>query len=175
MDQNSARFPYRRVAIIGCPGGGKSTLSRKLRDLTGLPLHHLDAIFWLPDGTSIPKEEFNQLQKALLETDEWIIDGNYRSTIEWRVAACDLLIFLDYPTEVCLSGVRTRRGKVRSDLPWLETEDDKEFLHYILHFETETKPGILEILKQYPDKAVLTFRSREEADVYLAELESGNK
>ena len=168
-------FPYKRVAVIGCPGGGKSTFSRALRDRVDLPLYHLDAIYWREDRTHLSREEFYPLMREIIAREEWIIDGNYQSTLEWRVAACDLLIFLDYPTEVCLSGVRARRGKVRSDLPWLETGDDEEFLHYILHFETETKPGILEILKQYPDKAVLTFRSREEADAYLAELESVNK
>ena len=116
MDQNSARFPYRRVAIIGCPGGGKSTLSRKLRDLTGLPLHHLDAIFWLPDGTSIPKEEFNQLQKAILETDEWIIDGNYSRTVDVRMEACDTVFLFDLPEEVCLEGAISRLGKGRYDI-----------------------------------------------------------
>ena len=175
MEYTALPFPYRRVAVIGCPGGGKSTFSRALRDATGLPLYHLDALYWRSDRTTLPREEFYPLMQEIIARDEWIIDGNYQSTLEWRVAACDLVVFLDFPAEVCLSGVRARKGQARSDMPWVETGDDEEFLHYILHFETETKPGILEILKQYPDKAVLTFRSREEADAYLAELESGNK
>lgn len=32
----------RRVAIFGNAGGGKSTLARRLAELTGLPLHPLD-------------------------------------------------------------------------------------------------------------------------------------
>ena len=175
MEKIIEAFPYKRVAVIGCPGGGKSTFSRALRDRVGLPLYHLDAIYWREDRTHLSREEFYPLMREIIAREEWIIDGNYQSTLEWRVAACDLVVFLDFPAEVCLEGVRARRGQKRSDMPWVETGDDEEFLHYILHFETETKPGILEILKQYPDKTVLTFRSREEADAYLAELESGNK
>ena len=31
-----------RIIVIGCPGAGKSTLARRLRDETGLPLYYLD-------------------------------------------------------------------------------------------------------------------------------------
>ena len=164
-------FPYKRVAVIGCPGGGKSTFSRALRDRVDLPLYHLDAIYWREDRTHLSREEFYPLMQDIIARDEWIIDGNYNSTMEWRVAACDLLIFLDYPTEVCLEGVRARRGQKRSDMPWVEEGDDEEFLEFIRAFESESKPKILELIKKYPDKAVVTFRTREEAERYLAGLE----
>ena len=172
MDQNSARFPYRRVAIIGCPGGGKSTLSRKLRDRVGLTLYHLDAIYWRDDRTHLSREEFYPLMREIIAREEWIMDGNYNATLEWRISACDLLIFLDYPAEVCLEGVRARRGQKRSDMPWVEEEDDQEFLEFIRAFEVESKPRILELIGKYPDKTVVTFRTREEADGFLAGLEN---
>ena len=164
-------FPYKRVAVIGCPGGGKSTFSRALRDRVDLPLYHLDAIYWRPDRTHLSREEFYPLMQEIIAREEWIIDGNYNSTLEWRVAACDLLIFLDYPAEVCLEGVRARRGQKRSDMPWVEEGDDQEFLEFIRVFETESRPRIWELIGKYPDKAVVTFRSREEAEGYLAGLE----
>ena len=164
-------FPYKRVAVIGCPGGGKSTFSRALRDATELPLYHLDAIYWRPDRTHLSREEFYPLMREIIAREEWIIDGNYQSTLEWRVAACDLVVFLDYPTEVCLEGVRARRGQKRSDMPWVEEGDDEEFLAFIRAFESESKPKILELIKKYPDKAVVTFLTREEAERYLAGLE----
>ena len=164
-------FPYKRVAVIGCPGGGKSTFSRALRDATGLPLYHLDALYWRPDRTTLPREEFYPLMQEIIAREEWIIDGNYQSTLEWRVAACDLLVFLDFPAEVCLSGVRARKGQARSDMPWVEEGEDEEFLAFIRAFESESKPKILELIKKYPDKAVVTFRTREEAEGYLAGLQ----
>lgn len=164
-------FPYKRVAVIGCPGGGKSTFSRALRDRVGLPLYHLDAIYWRDDRTHLSREEFYPLMQKIIAREEWIMDGNYNATLEWRISACDLLIFLDYPAEVCLEGVRARRGQKRSDMPWVEEGDDQEFLEFIRAFETESRPRILELIGKYPDKAVVTFRSREEAEGYLRELE----
>jgi adenylate kinase family enzyme len=172
MGKTMKAFPYKRVAVIGCPGGGKSTFSRALRDRVGLPLYHLDAIYWRDDRTHLSREEFYPLMREIIARDEWIMDGNYNSTLEWRISACDLLIFLDYPAEVCLEGVRARRGQKRSDMPWMEEEDDQEFLEFIRAFETESRPRILELIGKYPDKAVVTFRSREEADRYLDTLEN---
>ena len=171
MEKVMEAFPYKRVAVIGCPGGGKSTFSRALRDRVDLPLYHLDAIYWRDDRTHLSREEFYPLMREIIAREEWIIDGNYQSTLEWRIAACDLLIFLDYPAEVCLEGVRARRGQKRSDMPWVEEGDDQEFLEFIRAFETESRPRILEWIKKYPDKAVVTFRTREEAEGYLGELE----
>ena len=164
-------FPYKRVAVIGCPGGGKSTFSRALRDRVDLPLYHLDAIYWRDDRTHLSREEFYPLMQKIIAREEWIMDGNYNATLEWRISACDLLIFLDYPAEVCLEGVRARRGQKRSDMPWVEEGDDQEFLEFIRAFETESRPRILELIGKYPDKAVVTFRTREEAERYLGELE----
>ena len=165
-------FPYKRVAVIGCPGGGKSTFSRALRDRVDLPLYHLDAIYWRDDRTHLSREEFYPLMQEIIAREEWIMDGNYNATLEWRISACDLLIFLDYPAEVCLEGVRARRGQKRSDMPWVEEGDDQEFLEFIRAFETESRPRILEPIGGYPDKAVLVFRTREEADRYLDTLEN---
>ena len=165
-------FPYKRVAVIGCPGGGKSTFSRALRDRVDLPLYHLDAIYWRDDRTHLSREEFYPLMRKIIAREEWIIDGNYNATLEWRISACDLLIFLDYPAEVCLEGVRARRGQKRSDMPWVEEGDDEEFLEFIRAFETESRPRILELIGGYPDKAVVVFRTREEADRYLDTLEN---
>ena len=165
-------FPYKRVAVIGCPGGGKSTFSRALRDRVGLPLYHLDAIYWRDDRTHLSREEFYPLMQEIIAREEWIMDGNYNATLEWRISACDLLIFLDYPAEVCLEGVRARRGQKRSDMPWVEEGDDEEFLEFIRAFETESRPRILELIGKYPEKTVVTFRTREEADGFLAGLEN---
>ena len=56
------------------------------------------------------------------------IDGNYDSTMELRFQACDTIIFLDYPLDTCLSGIKERREKNRADMPWIEKEDEAEAL-----------------------------------------------
>ena len=160
----------KRIMIIGCPGSGKSTLARALAAKTRLPLYCLDMMYWNPDRTTKPKEEFRAALRETVKLPEWIIDGNYGSTLELRMEACDTIIFLDYPLEVCLSGVEERRGKPRADMPWVETEPDLEFIEFIIKFNEESKPKIVGLLEQYKNKNIIVFTSRADADEYLRRL-----
>lgn len=157
----------KKIIVIGCPGSGKSTFSRALHNKTDIPLYHLDMMFWNADKTTVEKGVFRERLSEVLEKDEWIIDGNYASTMELRLSACDTVIFLDYPTDVCLSGIRERKGKARSDMPWVETGDDEEFNEYVKNFTEQHRPQVLELLEKYGDKNVVVFKSREEADAFL--------
>ncbi len=160
----------KRVLVIGCSGGGKSVFSRALAKKTGLPLHHLDNLYWNSDRTQVAKPKFRAALSRLLAEDTWILDGNFRSTLEQRFAACDTVFFLDYPTEICLQGVAERMGKPRPDLPWVETEPDEEFLEFIRTFPQHTRPRILALLEGHPEKEIHVFHSREEAKAYLQSL-----
>ncbi len=118
----------KKIIVIGCPGSGKSTFSKALHKASGIPLFHLDMMFWNPDKTTVEKSVFLERLSNVIEKDEWIIDGNYASTMEQRIKACDTVVFLDYPTELCLDGVRERRGKARSDMPWTEKKKMQNLL-----------------------------------------------
>lgn len=159
--------------IIGCPGSGKSTFSRALHKITNIPLFHLDMMYWNSDRTTVEKAVFRKRLSDAIQQNEWIIDGNYGSTMELRLQACDTVIFLDYPLEICLDGIRERRGKARSDMPWIENEDeeDVEFIEFIKSYNSQSKPQIMELLKLYPDKNVFIFTNRTEADDFLANLQ----
>ncbi len=161
--------------VIGCPGSGKSTFSRALHALTGIDLFYLDMMNWNEDRTTVEKSVFIERLTDVLQQDEWIIDGNYGSTMELRMKACDTVIFLDYPLEVCLDGIKSRKGKKRDDMPWIETEDDAEFIEFIKSYEIQSRPRALELLEKYSDKTVYTFKSREEADGFLTELQTSVK
>ena len=157
----------KKIIVIGCPGSGKSTFARALHDKTGIPLYHLDMMYWNADKTTVEKRVFLELLSSVLEKDEWIIDGNYGSTMELRMAECDTVIFLDYPLDVCLDGIKERRGKPRSDMPWIETEEDAEFIEFIRNYNEQQKPKVLELLKKYSDKNIMILESREQADAFL--------
>lgn len=156
-----------KVIIIGCPGSGKSTFARKLAEKTGLPLHYLDMMYWNADKSTVSREIFDQKLCEVLEQDKWIIDGNYGSTIEMRMSACDTVFFLDFNVEVCLSGIKERQGKPRPDMPWIETEDDEEFLEFIKNYTTQSRPKVIELLEKYNDKNIIIFKTRDEADDYI--------
>ena len=159
-----------RVIIIGCGGSGKSTLSRALSEKTNLPVVHLDRLFWREGWVNIPREEFNILLREELKKDKWIIDGNYASTMELRIKKCDTVVFLDYPLEVCLKGVAERRGKTRTDMPWVEYEEDAEFMEFIKGYEQQSRPQVMALLEQYSDKDIYIFKNRSEAERFLERL-----
>ncbi len=161
----------KKAIIIGCPGSGKTTFAEKLHKMTGLPLYHLDAIWHKPDKTHIPREEFDERISEIFSTSEWIIDGNYKRTIEIRLKECDTVFLFDLPVEVCLQGATERIGKDRYDLPWLETELDPEFEKFIKDFPEDTLPYIYELMKKYSDKDIVIFRSREETDEYIRNVQ----
>ena len=154
-----------KVLIIGCPGAGKSTFARKLRDGTGLPLHYLDMLWHRPDRTNLSPEEFDARLAGILEGERWIIDGNYLRTLETRLRRCDTVFLLDLPVETCLAGAEARVQTVREDLPWVETEFDPEFRQYILDFPREQLPRVYQLLEHYRKGIHLVIlKSREEAD-----------
>lgn len=163
-----------RVIVIGCPGAGKSTFARSLRDATGLPLYYLDMLWHRPDRSNIPVEEFDRQLENILKQDRWIIDGNYQRTLEARLRRCDTVFLLDYPLPVCLAGAQSRIGKAREDMPWVESEFDPEFRQWIEDFPTGQLPQIYELLERYRHgKTVFIFHSRQEANAYWEGSGSG--
>lgn len=167
----------KKVMVIGCPGSGKSTLSRSRQALTGLPLYHLDQLNWKKDRTTVDKALFRKRLLEIIQREQWILDGNYGSTLELRMQACDTILFLDYPVEVCLEGVLKRRGQPRPDLPWVEDADelDHDFLTFIKDYPAVSRPQVLDLLEQYADKTIRCFSSREEASAFLSQLEQEKK
>lgn len=130
-----------RILIIGSPGAGKSTLTHTLAERLDLPAHHLDRLFWLPGWVERDRAEGRAELAGILAQDRWIIDGNYGSTLPMRVARADTVVWLDYPTRLCLSRAIRRwwkfRGVTRPDM----TEDcperfDVEFMLYIARFRS---------------------------------------
>ena len=159
-----------KILVIGCAGSGKSTLSRELRDITGLPLFHLDNIWWRPDRSHISREEFDRKLDEILLTDRWILDGDYSRTYEMRFAACDTVIFLDYSLDECMNGIKERVGKHRTDIPWTEPTLDPELVRLVERYERDDRPVVLSLLAKYSDVNRFVFRSRLEAAEWMRGL-----
>ena len=101
MNSTCGNRPLKRVAVFGNAGGGKSTLSKKLAEMTGLPLHVLDKIQFSSGGTELSDENYRHVHHRILDTERWIIDGFGSLDTLWvRLDAADTLIFVDLPLYV---------------------------------------------------------------------------
>ena len=157
-----------KVMVIGCPGAGKSVFSNKLKEVTNLPLYHMDMLYHNSDGTHISREELKEKLKNIFKNDSWIIDGNYQRTLEMRLEECDTVFLFDLPTEICVEGAQARIGTERKDIPWVEEKLDENFKQSIIDFSDKKLPQIYELLDKYKNKAnIIIFKSRDEADEFI--------
>ena len=159
-----------RIIVLGCPGSGKSTFARALAARTGLPLIHLDSVWWRADGSHISRDEFDRALAELLAGEKWIMDGDYSRTYEVRLRAADTVIFLDYPEDVCMAGIVGRVGEERPDMPWTESALDPELVAMAKNYARDNRPVLLDLLRRYADRQVLVFTDRTRADRWLYEL-----
>ena len=157
----------KKVIIIGCCGSGKSTFARHLHACTGIPLFHLDQLNWNADKTTVEKEVFLKRVQDVIQKDSWIIDGNYGSSIEMCMQACDTVFFLDYPVDICIQGIHERVGKIRTDMPWVEDEVDEDLIEFVENYQKEDRPEVLNLLSKYKEKDIHIFHTREDAKTYL--------
>lgn len=160
-----------RVLIIGSPGSGKSTLARNLARRTGLPLYHLDRMHWLPGWVERDKDEGKAELAGVLTQDRWIIDGNYGSLLPMRLERADTVIWLDYPTHLCLWRVLKRwwqyRGTNRPDMTEGCPENlNLDFLLYVLSFKHNWRMRNAEALKGFQGR-VIRFSNPRETNSWL--------
>jgi len=165
-----------RVMIIGCGGAGKSTLARQLGEKTGLPVVHLDQIWWEPgDWQHLEKPEFDARLYAEMEKERWILDGNFNRTIEARLERCDTVIYLDYPRLVCLKNwlgrVIKNWGHARIDMArgcneWF----DLEMAKWIWKFNGQNRKRYYALLEAQTGKTVIILKSRRQARIFLESL-----
>lgn len=175
--QDAASRSMKRVLIIGCGGAGKSTFAVSLGAALGIPVYHLDRLFWQPGWVPSEPADFEQKLHTVLDQDTWIMDGNYGGTLELRVGYADTIVFLDMPTVTCLWGAIRRllqyRGQSRPDMTEGNAERiNLEFLMWILSYRRTRRPGILAMLKRLEDsKNILILRSRNEVANWLYRLQ----
>ena len=117
----------KRISIVGPSGSGKSTLAVKLGKVLNLPVHHIDCYFIKPGWQAGDKLVVAKQIEEVTKTDEWIIDGNYKLTLENRFKRSDLIIFLNFPLEFCIQSIKQRHDKKeRLGLPeYLKPEDER--------------------------------------------------
>ncbi len=169
-----------RIVIFGCGGSGKSTLARQLGAKTGIPVVHLDQLYWRPGWKHITEQEFDALLMAELNKDCWIIDGNYNRTLPLRLEHSDTVIYLDFSRFTCLRSAIKRvvknHGTTRPDMGMDCPEKiDLEFLTWIWNFNKENRNRYYQLLSGLKDKEIHIVRKRRDIGALLEELVIKNK
>ncbi|MFK8057784.1 MAG: hypothetical protein AB8F78_16780 [Saprospiraceae bacterium] len=162
-----------RILILGGCGAGKSTLARRLHEKTNLPVFHLDQHYHLPNWQEPTREDWRATVQELVKGDQWIIDGNYGSSMDITLAAADTIIYLDLPTTRCFWRVIKRtwkhHGTVRPDMPeGCKERFTFEFLHYVALFGVIKRPGLLKKFEAFAGEKIM-LRTDKEAQAFLAE------
>jgi len=167
-----------RVLIIGSPGSGKSTLSHEVARRTGLPLHHLDRLYWKSGWVETEPAQWRETVERLVAEPRWIIDGNYSSSLAPRLARADTVIDLDLPAWQCVLGVLRRlvgaQARERPDMAvGCRERLNKEFIEFIVYtatFPRRVRPRIRQRMCGFTGRYIC-LRSRADAARFLAGLE----
>lgn len=161
----------KRILVIGCPGAGKSYFSKKLGEILNLPVIHMDNLYWRENKTPITREELIAKLEPYLKQEQWIIDGNYHHTLEFRLKYATDVFFLNLSREECVKGIKERVNQTRDDIPWIETlEDAEELIKWTEDYESRTKAEEIALLNKNQQVVVHTLSSREEVNNYLKQI-----
>lgn len=162
-----------KVIVIGSPGSGKSTFALKLGKQLKLPVLHLDGHFWKPGWIKTPDPEWRKVETKLVSGDKWIIDGNFSRTFDIRFPAADTIIYLDFPTRICMWRIIKRMikgyGKVRPDLAeGCPEKIDFVFFKWVWTFRKKHRPNTMKYLKEYSkSKNIIIFTKSSQLSDYL--------
>lgn len=153
-----------KIAIIGGPGTGKSTLAKNLGKEMKLPVYHIDGIHHLKNWEIRPTQERDAIVSEKVKEPKWIIDGTYKATLEERVINADLVIFLDYSTIAKLKGIISRyfknKGQEKPEIPGCKEKMDWEFIQLTMKWNKTKRKIVKDILDRYKDKKILIFKNR---------------
>lgn len=166
--------------MVGSGGAGKSTFSKRLGDLLGIDVIHLDQVYWRPGWVDTPKDEWAATVSKLLEGDAWIMDGNFGGTRQMRLDACDTAIWLDMPRRLCIYRILKRavlyRGRHRPDMAEGCNERlDWEFIRWVWNYPKRARTRIAVELQQAAGKRIVILRSRREVERFLLDTSEGTQ
>lgn len=88
----------KKIAVIGNACSGKTTLSRRLAEIHGLPLTHVDSVQFLPGMQLRDRAETRKILENVAAEPAWIIDGlGPLKIIESRFQLSDVVVFIRIP------------------------------------------------------------------------------
>jgi adenylate kinase family enzyme len=166
----------KKVAIVGCGGSGKSHLARQLGSILDAPVTHLDAVFYDDDWNPLDQETFASLQRDLVSRPTWVIDGNYNSTLQTRLEACDTVVLMDVSTLAALWGIFSRQLRhgaghkgngVHNRIHW-------GVITYVATYRRKMRPRVLAKINEFAvgHAEVVLLTSRRHTRRWLREVDT---
>lgn len=166
-----------KILVLGCSGGGKSTLSNQLHKILDLPVLHLDIFYWKANWVETKTEDWRNIVKTLIKKDQWIMDGTFSSTFDLRFPEADLILVLKRPRLLCLYRAITRLlkyDKVKRRLDMAEGCEEKfdlDFYKYIWNFNKVHYPRIEKAISDFRcEDKVVVLETQHEMDLFLNKL-----
>jgi adenylate kinase family enzyme len=162
-----------RILVLGSGGAGKTVLARQLSSALGIPVVHLDALYYDADWRPRPPEEFAATQRQALTAEKVIVDGNYATSLPLRLAAADTVIVLDLPARTCLVGILRRRWRCRGGQHADGVFDRLSvgFVRYMINCRRHTLPRVLDLIDQHaPTARVFRLTSRRDVARFLERI-----
>lgn len=165
-----------RILILGSGGAGKSTLADILTQKLELPIISLDQYYWKEGWQLVSPEEWEKTIPKLAEKPQWIMDGNYASTLDLRLKAADTVIFLDFSRILCIYRIFKRyvqyRGQTRPGLsPNCPERLSWEFLKYLWQYPKTMKPRVLELLQEHQKNCTIyRIQSPKQLQKFIQQL-----
>lgn len=167
MNNNS----YNKIAIIGGPGTGKTTLANILSKKFNISATHIDGIHHLPNWQVRDKNERDKIILNLIEKEKWIIDGTYKSTLQARLEKANLIIWLDYPTSTQIKGILKRclknKNQEKPEIPGCKEHMTKEFFLYTLNYRKKQRQYITDALLNIDSSKIIAFKKQKELNRWL--------
>ena len=155
-----------RICVIGRAGSGKTTAALALGKALGIPVVHLDQLYWSSDWQAVPDGSFHAAHAAAISKEAWILDGGYVSTPSFaeRVERAELVVITEASLVRCLTRVLWRtiayRGRPRGDRPEGANEAfSLAFLLWILRWTRKHPDLPAEIAAIDPGKPIAIVRS----------------
>jgi O-acetyl-ADP-ribose deacetylase (regulator of RNase III)/adenylate kinase family enzyme len=165
----------RRIAVIGRAGSGKSTAAVALGRALGLPVVHLDQLYWTSDWRPVTAERFEAGHVSAIAEESWVLDGGYVSSPSFvdRVRRADLVVITEASLARCLYRVIARtvrhRGRPRVGRPHGADERvSLTFLIWILRWTRKHRDLRGEVLALDPTARVEIVRDGADLERIVA-------
>ncbi len=152
-------------------------LTRELAARTGIPVYHLDKLYWQPGWKPHPDAAaFRAQVDAIIAGERWILDGEFFDYAgHARFGRADCVVLFDLPTSLCLYRAVKRwltyRGENRPDLaPGCPEQFDWKFYRYILSYRAKQLPKVEALIAEHFRGRLVRIRCDDESIVFLGAL-----